>query len=232
MKNIFGTDLDGCLLKGDVSDGSNNFVGMIEFLYSKTGLDTPENLRMVPSPLYPTLEVFLSVYSAQLARNNTNGFLLPLDAFQDQNEKVTYWAKQQWKDAFQYYLNAPIVDLLKKYSLYNDIYIISGSPSIYIQPVQDYLPFPVNILSVEQGEIITTQIGKTNRLRTIDPTLKQVTGYIGETWGNDGPLLSTLANTNGCQNLYFVCHNDVQCDKNARLNLCRYRIKKLKVPFY
>ena len=133
MKNIFGTDLDHCLLIVDVTEGSSHVVGMIEFLYSKTGPDTPEHLRMIPSPLYPTLEVFLSVYNAQLALNNTNGFLLPLDAFQNQNEKVTYWAKQQWNDAFQYYLNAPIVNLLKQYNdADNDIYIISGSPSIYI----------------------------------------------------------------------------------------------------
>jgi hypothetical protein len=229
---IFGTDFDDCLLIGDVADGSFNFVGMIEYLYSKTGQEIPENLRMVPSPLYPTLDVFKAAYDEQLALNNTNGYLLPLEAFENQDENVSYWAKQQWKDAFQYYLNPPIVSLLKKKSVHNDIYIISGSPSIYIEPVKDYLPFPVVVLSVEQGEIITSQIGKTNRLKNIDSTLQQVTGYIGETWKNDGPLLSTLANTNGSQNLYFVCHNSAQCDKNTRKNLCRYNITKLRLPDY
>ena len=229
---LFGTDLDDCLLIGDVADGSVNFVGMIEYLYSKTGEDIPENLRMVPSPLYPTLDAFLVVYNEQLGLNNTNGYLLPLEAFEEQDEKVSYWATQQWKDAFQYYLNPPIVKLLEKYSAENDIYIISGSPAIYIEPIKDYLPFPVIVLSVEQGKIITTQAGKITRLKKIDPTLTNVTGYIGETWKNDGPLLSTLANTNGSKNLYFVCHNDSNCNKDTRKNICRYRITKLKLPNY
>lgn len=58
---------------------------------------------MVPSPLYPTLDAFLVVYTKQLALNNTNGYLLPLEAFEEQDEKVFYWATQQWKDAFHYY---------------------------------------------------------------------------------------------------------------------------------
>ena len=229
---IFGTDFDDCLLIGDVADGSDNFMGMIEYLYSKTGEDVPENLRMVPSPIYPTFDVFSAVYDQQLELNNTNGYLLPLQAFEGQDENVTYWATQQWKDAFQYYLNPPIVELLQQYSVNNDIYIISGSPAIYIEPVKDYLPFPVTVLSVEQGKIITSQIGKTTRLKKIDPTLTNVTGYIGETWKNDGPLLATLANTNGSKNLYFVCHNDSNCNKDTRKNICRYRITKLKLPNY
>ena len=74
------------------------------------------------------------------------------------------------------------------------------------------------MLSVEQGKIITSQIGKLTRLKTVTP-LKNVAGYIGETWKNDGPLLSTLASTNGSHNSYFVCHNNVQCDKNTQCNI-------------
>ena len=88
---IFGTDVDDCLLRGDVTDGSENFMGMIEFLYSKTGEETPENLRMDPSPLYPTLDAFLVVYNIQIALNNTNGDLLPLEAFEAQPLSLPYY---------------------------------------------------------------------------------------------------------------------------------------------
>jgi len=231
MTKIFGTDFDDCLLIGDVADGSPNFIGMIEYLYSKTGEDTPEKYRMIPSPLYPTFEEFSTIYDTQLALNNTNGYLLPLEAFEGQDEKVRYWASTHWEEVMQYYLNPPIVNLLLEKSQLYDIYIISGSPSIYIEPVQNYLPFPVTVLSVEQGKIITSQIGKMTRLKTVTP-LKNVAGYIGETWKNDGPLLSTLANTNGSQNLYFVCHNGIQCDKNTQCNICRYKITKLSIGPY
>lgn len=228
---IFGTDFDDCLLKGDVADGSPDFVGMIEYLYSKTGIDSAP-YQMIPSPLYPTFEQFLKTYDAQLKNNNTNGYLLPLEAFEGQDDKVSYWASKHWEETMQYYLIPKIVNLLKEKSKTNEIYIISGSPTIYIEPVANYLPFTVTVLGVEQNKIITSQIGKVTRLQKIDPTLKQVSGYIGETWKNDGPLLSTLANTNGSQNLYFVCHNSKQCDKNTKYNLCRYGISKICLPLY
>jgi len=233
MSKIFGSDFDDCILKGDVADGSKDFIGMIEYLYSKTGPEIPEEIRMIPSPAYPTFEAFNEVYLPELALNNTNGYLIPLQAFQNQDGKVRYWAEKHWKDTLQYYLIPEIVALLDQKSKCcdNDIYIISGSPTIYIEPVQNYLPFKVTVLSVEEGKIITTQIGKTNRLKKVVP-LTQVAGYIGETWKNDGPLLSALANTNGSQNLYFVCHNDVQCDQNAKLNIYRYGITKICLPTF
>jgi hypothetical protein len=228
---IFGSDFDDCILKGDVADGSKDFIGVIEYLYSKTGLDVPEELRMIPSASYPTFEAFNEVYLPELALNNTNGYLIPLEAFQGQDEKVRYWAEKHWQDTLQYYLIPEIVALLKKKSRCYDIYIISGSPTIYIEPVQNYLPFKVTVLSVELDKIITTQIGKVTRLKKVSP-LTNVAGYIGETWKNDGPLLATLANENGSQNLYFVCHNDAQCDKNAQLNICRYGITKICLPTF
>ena len=231
MKKIFGSDFDNCVLKGYVVDGSRDFIGILEFLYSKTGVDVPEEVRMIPSPLYPTFKDFNEVYVSELSLNNTNGFLLPLQAFVEQNDKVRYWASLHWKDTLQYYLNSKIVNLLYKKSQCYDIYFISGSPTIYIEPVQNYLPFKITVISIEEGKIITTQIGKVNRLKTI-VNLDQVGGYIGETWNNDGPLLSTLANTNGNQNLYFVCHNKTQCNQNTQRNLCLYGIKKIRVPYY
>ena len=49
-----GSDYDNCVLNGYLVDGSRDFIGIIEFLYSKTRVDVPEEMRMIPSPMTPS----------------------------------------------------------------------------------------------------------------------------------------------------------------------------------
>lgn len=111
-----------------------------------------------------------------------------------------------------------------------EVWVLTGSPTLFVDPIREFVPEISRVVGVEQNQIITYSTGKIRRILSIIP-VEQIQGFTGETWTNDDPLLSYLRNIRGeCVDLRFINHG--QTDTNTKKNLCRYSIRCVNVGKY
>ncbi len=82
------------------------------------------------------------------------------------------------------------------------------------------------IVAIEPTKMISYGPGKMKRVQEL--TNKQLTGiagYIGDSWNNDGLIMTTLRNYNECASVQYIYHNHTIND--VMLNLERYDIKRI-----
>jgi phosphoserine phosphatase len=101
--------------------------------------------------------------------------------------------------------------------------IISGSPYIYTKYLTKYLPVQ-NIIGPEPNGLITYGVGKVTYAKQYTGSqLNSLAGYVGDTWNNDGLLLSTAKNYNINSDCQFILHGQ-QNNSDTIANLEKYCI--------
>lgn len=208
--NIFCSDLDGTLIKGDITEGHPSyFIGITQYLYSQ---------GKVQSSTYPTYEKYSEVYFKRLNQNDIAAFLMPYEIYNTDQDLYIY---KYWEDKIQhYFVEYTKRYLQKKLDDGKQVWIVSASPLIYIKPIVKYLAV-TKIVAIEPNEVITYGPGKVKRVRKLtDALLTNVGGYTADSWNNDSNLFTTLRNVNSSAELQWIDHdrsttNDVY--KNLRL---------------
>jgi hypothetical protein len=90
--NIFCCDLDGTLIKGDITEGNKfYFPGITEYLYSQ---------GQVQSTTYPTFEKYSEIYFKRINMNDISAFLMPYEIYNTDQDPFIY---KYWEDKIQYY---------------------------------------------------------------------------------------------------------------------------------
>ena len=84
---IFCSDLDGTLVKGDITEGSIYYKGIVEHLYS---------LGLVNSIKYPTYADYSLVYFRRVELEDTGAYVMPYEIY-DSNTQDNAIA-QYWKN--------------------------------------------------------------------------------------------------------------------------------------
>jgi phosphoserine phosphatase len=209
MKRIYCSDFDGTLVKGDITEGSSYYIGIVELLYQ---------LNLVTSEEYPTYQIWRNEYDSLLAKNNTQAFLMPLLIY-DQ-ETMYPVIVEYWKTTISKYFVKYTRKRLIKQSKKGQVWIVSASPSIFIKPLMNYLPIS-KIIGIEIGKPISYGIGKIERLR-LENVLNKVQAFTGDSWNNDGPIMAYVCNNRTCPDVVYIEHG--QTDSNNLKNLQRYPI--------
>lgn len=195
--NIFCSDLDGTLMKGDITEGHPSyFMGITQYLYSIPGL--------IKSTTYPTYEKYSDVYFKRLEQNDIGAFLMPCEIYNpDQDEHIS----KHWEDTIQrYFVNYTKRYLQQKLDEGKQVWIVSASPLIYIKPIVKYLAVS-KIVAIELDKVITYGPGKVKRVRELtDSVLTNIGGYTADSWNNDSNLFTTLRNVNPCAELQWINH--------------------------
>lgn len=212
---IFCSDLDGTLVKGDITEGSIYYKGIAEHLYS---------LGLVNSIKYPTYADYSIEYFRRVELEDTGAYVMPYEIY-DSNTQDNAIA-QYWKSTIsKFFVNYTKNCLKKKAKKGYKIWIVSASPLIYIAPIVNYLTID-KIVAIEPSKIISYGPGKVKRIEALtNKQLNGVSGYIGDSWNNDGLIMSTLRNYNKCAVIQYIYHNQTLND--VILNLKRYNIKKV-----
>lgn len=191
--NIFCTEVNNVLIKGNLIEGCHYFTGIPEYLYLK---------GLVSSTSYPTYESWKREYDKLKVNNNTSAYLLALEIYNvNQDKPITdYWLNTISK----YFIDYTKQKLFYLSTTY-DIWIVSNMPTVYLNPIKDYLSIN-KILGVEYNRIIPYGEGKISRIIS-NTNIKKIYGYIGHEWNNDGPLLSYIRINNKCHSdLLYVCY--------------------------
>ena len=215
VNDIYCSDLDGTLVKGDITEGSVYCKGITEYLYSQ---------GLVNSVKYPTYADYAKEYFRRVDLEDTGAYVMPYEIYDSELQDPAI--AQYWKDTLSHYF----VEYTKKYlekkaQKGNKIWIVSASPKIYIAPIVNYMPID-KIVAIEQNKIITYGPGKIKRVQEL--TNKQFTGvagYVGDSWNNDGLIMTTLRNYNKYASLQYIYHNQTLND--VLINLELYNIKRV-----
>jgi hypothetical protein len=206
---VYCTELNNTLIKGNIVEGCKYYMGIPEYLYS---------IDAVSSTDYPTYDAWRSQYDYLMSINDNNAYLLPLEIYDSSQDThiIDYWLNV---------LSKYFIDYTKQKIFYQSvsgqIWIISTAPTVYINPIINYSPIS-KILGVDTDNIITSGVGKVNRLLE-NTSISRVVGYIGTDWNIDGPIMSYLRNNNRCKvDLLYVCHIDTT--NNDKTNIYVYAI--------
>jgi len=212
LRDKYMSDFDGTLMKGYIDGVSSYHMSVSEYLYS---------INMVNSTLYPTWSVYSSVQNKKLAQNDTTAFLMPFEIY---NSDQDQYIEQYWETTLQYYFIDYTRELLMIYILQGyQVCIISGSPYIYTKYLTKYLPVQ-NIIGPEPNGLITYGVGKVTYAKQYTGSqLNSLAGYVGDTWNNDGLLLSTAKNYNINSDCQFILHGQ-QNNSDTIANLEKYGI--------
>ena len=191
--NIFCSEVTNVLIKGDLIEGSPYFTGIPEYLYLR---------GLVSSETYPTYESWKRAFDTLKATNNTSAYLLPLEIYSPIQDTVI---ADYWLNTISKYF----IDYTKQKLFYlsstNKVWIVSYLPTVYLNPIVNYLPVD-KILGTEYNNIIPYGEGKISRI-LLNTKIKNISGYIGANWNNDGPLLSNIRINNKCHaDLIYVCN--------------------------
>ena len=209
VNKIFCSDLDGTLIKGDCTEGSVYYKGIPEYLYS---------LGLVNSKKYPTYSDYSKEYFRRVDLEDTGAYVMPYEIYDSktQDEAIA----QYWKDTISnFFVDYTKNYLEKKAKKGYKIWIVSASPSVYITPIVNYMNID-KIVAIEPSKIISYGPGKMKRVQALtNKQLTGVAGYIGDSWNNDGLIMTTLRNYNKYASLQSI--NDVL------LNLERYNIQRV-----
>ena len=215
--NILCSDLDGTLIKGDITEGSSYFSGIVEHLYS---------IGQVVSTKYPTYVEYKDEYFKRVDKYDTGAYAMPYEIY---NPSQDPYISQYWETTISKFF----VKYTKKYLKDKNkrsykIWIVSASPRVYIEPIKKYLNVD-RILAVEPEETteaITYAAGKLKRLQeNTDNKLTGIAGYIGDSWNNDGVVMQYLKNVNINSDVQFIHHG--QTTPNDYKNLKKYGILKI-----
>lgn len=225
---IFCSDLDGTLVKGDITEGATYYKGISEHLYE---------LGLAKTDKYKTYYEYSNEYFRRWNKYDTGCLAMPYEIYDDSKDAETKQAIiDYWESTLKNYFVKETTNLLKEKSNEgNKIWIVSGSPRIYIEPIMSYLPFIEKIVAVESNNTsyaITYGNGKVPRIKNANGgNLSGIVGYMGDTWNNDGPPLSAIKNYNNFANVIFVDHlSSLATDTVQNLNL--YGIKRMKIQVY
>ena len=197
---VFVFDVDGTLVKGDVTEGSVYFTGIVEHLY---------DLGLVTSLDYPTYNSWLTEYERRLDLADSTAFLLPLAIYNAATMDSVI--QEYWESTISKHFIPNSLKLLREQSKRGDeIWIASASPAVFVAPIQTYLPTITNVIAIEMDQPISYGSGKFERvLNELNAAGKTLTGFVGDSWFNDGFLLS-YASVN-CRTAVYVEHGqDVQ----------------------
>ena len=213
---IFCVDLDKTLLSIDITEGTCDFVGIVEHLY---------NLNIIDSVKYPTFNSYANDYYNRIDLNDTSAYVMPYLIYNENQNKYIY---KYWETTIQYFFNENIYSLIQqKIKKGYKIWIVSASPYVYIEPILKYIDID-KIVAVEPNQIISFGIGKVNRLIELtDKKLCNIHGFVGNSWNNDGDLMTYLKNLNYKNKVYFK-KNKRHLNKNICKNIHRYNIKIIK----
>jgi phosphoserine phosphatase len=225
---IFCSDFDGTLIKGIITEGSSYYKGISEHLYE---------LGLAKTDKYKTYHEYSSEYFRRWDKNDSGSLAMPYEIYDDSKDAETKQAIiDYWESTLKNYFVKETTDLLKKKSNEgNKIWIVSGSPRIYIEPITRYLPFIEKIVAVESDNTsyaITYSAGKASRIKNANGgNFSGIVGYIGDSWNNDGPPLSAIKNYNKFADVIFVDHfSSLAIDTIQNLKL--HGIKRMKIQVY
>ena len=217
---IICSDLDGTLVKGDITEGSSYYPGIVEYLYS---------IGKINSLIFPTYDIYQKEYFRRVDRYDTGGYCQPYDIY---NKSQDPFIEEYWEKTIKNYF----VPYTKKYldDKANNgykVWIVSASPSVFIEPIKKYMKIDkiLAIAPASSPQVITYAAGKLKILQqNTDKLLTNVTGYIGDSWNNDGNVMSYLKNVYPTSDVQFINHGQMSYDTND--NLIKYNI--LKVDAY
>jgi hypothetical protein len=216
-EKILCSDCDGVLVKGDITEGSKYYPGIVEYLYS---------IGQVKSEKYPTFKDYNDEYFRKIDRYDTSGFCLPYEIY---NPSQDPYIEEYWETTIKNYFVKYTIDYLQ--SKINDgykIWIVSASPTVFIEPIRKYLKVD-KILAIapeNSPQVITYAMGKFKIVQqNTDTNLTNVVGYIGDSWNNDGIIMQRLRNLKTDADLQFLMHGQTSTNDNE--NLLRYNIKKI-----
>lgn len=225
---IFCSDLDGTLVKVDITEGYSNYKGISEHLYE---------LGLAKTDKYPTYTEYANEYFRRWDKYDTGCLAMPYEIYDDSKDEETKQAIiDYWESTIKNYFVTETTTLLQaKYNAGNKIWIVSGSPRIYIEPIKKYLPFIEKIVAVESDSTsypITYGPGKVSRIKKANSgNFTGIVGYMGDTWNNDGPPLSAIKNYNKLANVIFVDHlASLAIDTIQNLKL--HNINRMKISIY
>jgi phosphoserine phosphatase len=219
VDNIYCSDLDGTLIKGDITEGGENFMGVPEFMYEY-------HYDLIPASglaLYPTYADYSKEYYRRADAYDTGAYLMPSLIYQPSQDEVIaeYWESTISKYFVDYTKNY----LTKKAGQGCNVWLVTGSSLPYVSPCANYIDID-RIVAVEPDKIISYGPGKIERMQELtNEQLTGVAGYIGDTWNNDGPIMTTIRNYNKCASLKYIYHNQEINDVMA--NLKKYNIKRV-----
>ena len=172
-------------------------MGIPEYLY-KEGI--------VESKKYPTYNDYSTEYFRRVDLEDTGAYAMPYEIYDSATQDKAI--AQYWKDTIsKFFVNYSKNYLEKKAKKGNKIWIVQASPSVYIAPIVNYMTID-KIVAIEPGKIISYGPGKMKRVQ--DLTNKQLTGiagYLGDSWNNDGLIMTTLRNYNTCASIQYIYHN-------------------------
>ena len=217
ITKILCSDCDGVLVKGDITEGSKYFPGIVEYLYS---------IGQVKSEKYPTFKDYNDEYFRKIDRYDTSGFCLPYEIYDPSQDP---YIEEYWETTIQKYFVKYTIDYLQ--SKINDgykVWVVSASPTVFIKPIRKYLKVD-KILAIapeNSPQVITYAMGKFKIVQeNSDSNLTNVVGYIGDSWNNDGIIMQRLRNLKTDADLQFLMHGQTSTNDNE--NLLRYNIKKI-----
>ena len=213
---IFCTDLDGTLIKGDITDGSKYFIGITEYLYS---------IGQVNSLKYPTYSDYAKEYFIRLDLYNTSAFTMPYEVYEKSQDP---YIAEYWESTIKnFFVDYTFNYLKNKLDTYKQVWIVSASPLIYIKPIIKYLPV-TKIVAVEPNKIITYGPGKVQRVQELtDMNLYGIGGYTADSWNNDSNLFTTLRNYNPLAELQWINHGQLKRTSDTYNNLRLYYINNI-----
>ena len=225
---IFCSDLDGTLVKGDVTEGSIYFKGITEHLY---------DLHLAKTDKYQTYHDYSTEYFRRWDKFDTSCLAMPYEVYDYSRDVETKQAiADYWVSTIQHNFVIDTKNLLQaKANAGNNIWIVSASPRIYIEPIITILPFIQKIVAVEPDEsshVISYGAGKVTRLKKANNnSLNGVVGFTGDTWNGDGPLMSAIKNFYSLADVKFIDHFG-SLSTDTIQNLSAYNIHRLKTFVY
>lgn len=210
-EKIYCSDLDETLLTIDITEGLGNFIGIVEYLYS---------LNLVDSELYPNYKIFNEEYNKRILLNDNTAYVMPYYIYKEEQD---FYIEKYWSETIIKFFNKDVFEFLNdKNKCGYKIWIVSASPLIYIKPLKKYMNIN-KIIAIEPNKIINYGIGKVNRVEELNPKLKNIKGFIGNSWNNDGSLMMKLKNISNCNDVRFVNINN-NIDSNVNKSLKRFCI--------
>jgi len=210
---IFLFDLDLTILTVDITEGSKNFIGIVEHLY---------NLKKINSKTYPTFCDFDKEYRSRLKLNDTTVYKMPYDIYNKEQDK---YIDEYWNTTIRHYFRESVLLFLcEKINQGYKIWIVSASPLIYIKPILSYIQID-KIIAIEQNKIINYGIGKVERTEEyVGENLNNIYGFVGDSWNNDGALMMKLKNLHPLTTVKYVL-TESNLDKNISTLLEKFQIE-------
>jgi hypothetical protein len=203
------------LIKGNCTEGSLYYIGIPEYLYS---------IGQVKSAKYPTYADYAKEYFTRADLNDTGAYVLPYEIYDKSQDP---YIAEYWETISKFFVDYTFNYLKNQLDKGCQVWIVSASPAVYIKPIVKYLPV-TKIVAIELGKIISYGPGKLQRVQALtDARLTGVVSYTGDSWNNDGLLLTALRNYNPVAELQYINHGQVKPTSDTYENLQLYHINRI-----